>query len=284
MLSYVDGVQIVVPDRRAAAERWALLFDAKVIVEDESAALGAARTVVQAGASRFEFLEPSGPGRVARFGASWRQGLYGAAFTAPDLRAMAQHLDNLHVPYREEGGRLLLAEEATHGMPTAISQDRDRDPVGSMISFVYEVTNPVTDWRATAEHYTRVFGLDHWRFSPIRSGLYGYEGTLTLFNPPDRLDRIEITQTWGGSAMDRFYQRRGASLYMCYIEVPEVEALASRLEKAGLRYEMASGRPAGTGMFIHPSALFGMLMGVSRTDFAWTWSGRPDLAGQAEAH
>jgi hypothetical protein len=31
-------------------------------------------------------------------------------------------------------------------------------------------------------------------------------------------------------------------------------------------------------MFIHPSALCGMLMGISRTNEAWKWSGRPELA------
>jgi hypothetical protein len=40
-------------------------------------------------------------------------------------------------------------------------------------------------------------------------------------------------------------------------------------------------------MFIHPTALHGVLMGISRTNWAWTWSGHPELAGagaQAAAH
>src|SRR5204863_37507 len=80
-----------------------------------------------------------------------------------------------------------------------------------------------------ASLYTRLFDLDPTLFSPIESKLYGYTGTLTLFNPPERLDRIEITQATGDGAMARFYQRRGPGLYMCYIETGDVAGLAQRL-------------------------------------------------------
>ena len=50
-----------------------------------------------------------------------------------------------------------------------------------------------------------------------------------------------------------------------------------RLEARGARY--TAGREDGGGnLFIHPTALHGMLMGVSRKNLAWTWSGRPELA------
>jgi hypothetical protein len=79
--------------------------------------------------------------------------------------------------------------------------------------------------------------------------------------------------------MHRFFQRRGPSLYMCYIETDDVMELAGRLKAKGLRYAHSEARAEDAGLFIHPSALYGMLMGVSRTNFAWTWSGRPELAG-----
>jgi predicted enzyme related to lactoylglutathione lyase len=167
-------------------------------------------------------------------------------------------------------------------MPTTIVREQFRAPVGD-IRFVYEVTNPVADWKATSAHYAKLFGLDAARFSAIHSKLYGYEGTLTLFNPPAQLDRIEVTQTSGGFAMDRFFQRRGDGLYMCYIETDDVQALAARLRTRGARFTDSEDRPPETGLFIHPSALHGMLMGVSRTNFAWVWSGHPELAGEGAA-
>ncbi len=127
-----------------------------------------------------------------------------------------------------------------------------------------------------------MFGLDPARFSPISSKRFGYEGTLTLFDPPARLDRIELSQTFADrpGAMRRFVERRGGdSLYMCYIETHDFDALKARLLEAG-----AALIPRGPdiaverdGLWVHPKSLHGMLLGVSRTTLAWEWSGRPEL-------
>lgn len=278
MLSYVDRIQLVVPDREEAIRTWQDIFGAEKAGEDASLFLNAHRTTVRAGATDFEFLEPAGPGPVADFAQARGQGLYGAGFSTPNIGTMARHFDSHRVPFVEEDGRLYLRPGATHGMPAVISQDGSRERAG-VIRHAYEVTNVVSDWQDTAAHYTRVFGLDPTRYSRIKSHNYGYDGTLTLFNPPHRLDRIEITQTIAEGAMDRFYRRNGSSLYMCYIETDDVPALAERLEARGARYEHSDRSPE-VGLFIHPSTLHGMLMGVSRTDFAWVWSGRPELAGE----
>jgi catechol 2,3-dioxygenase-like lactoylglutathione lyase family enzyme len=277
MLSYVDRVQLVVPDRKVAVERWNVIFGAEQVSEDGSKFLNAHRTTVQAGRSLFEFLEPAGPGPVQDFRERWGQGLYGAGFSTPDLGAMGRRLEAAGVPVVDEKGCLYLGE-TRFGMPTVIVQDQPREYVGH-IRCVYEVTNPVGYWEAAARYYTDIFGLDESKYCPIESKLYGYKGTLTLFDPPHRLDRIEITQTWGGGAMDRFWQKRGDSLYMCYIETDDVTAMEQRLQAANLRYAPGEGRPDGTNIFIHPQTLFGMLMGVSKTNYGWLWSGRPNLAG-----
>jgi Glyoxalase/Bleomycin resistance protein/Dioxygenase superfamily len=161
------------------------------------------------------------------------------------------------------------------GMRTVLQQSARRDPVGG-ISGLYEVTNIVEDHERAASFYARIFGLDQSRFSPITSEHFGYTGTLTLFDPPARLDRIEITQiTQASLAMGRFFARRGPSVYMCYAETGDVGALSERLETLGARFE-----PFGDnmGLFVHPSSLCGMLMGISQTNVAWRWSGRPELA------
>ena len=278
MLSHVDRIQIVVPDRAAAVATWREFFGAEQVGEGGSRYLNAHRTTVQAGVSLVEFLEPAGPGPVADFATNWGSGLYGVGFSTVHMQPLAKHLDALGVVYTEEKGSLYLSPEATHGMPTVIVPHVPRAVVGH-INRIYEVTNPVTNAAATTAHYARLFGLDAARFCPIESSLYGYRGSLTLFNPPAYLDRVEVTETFGGGAMDRFHKRRGDSLYMCYIETDDVQALALRLRSKGARFTDSEDRPPETGLFVHPSALNGMLMGVSRTNYAWVWSGRPELAG-----
>lgn len=282
MLSHVDRIQLVVADREAAVQTWMAVFGAEKVSEGASRVLNAHVTTAQAGVSEFEFLQPAGPGPVQDFAERWGQGLYGVGFATADVARMARHFDSQRVAYTEEKGRLVVAAAETHGMPTTIVPVVERDRVG-VINHVYEVTNPVRDWQETAALYTRIFDLDPSRYCPIESQRFGYKGTLTLFEPPGKLDRVEITQTWGDGAMHRFFQRRGPSLYMCYVETDDVPGLAARLEANKARYANSDEGHPEVGLFIHPSALRGMLMGVSRTNFAWVWSGRPQLAGEGVA-
>ena len=95
-----------------------------------------------------------------------------------------------------------------------------------------------------------------------------------------RLDRIELSQiTEPEKAMGRFHTKRGDSLYMFYVEADDVAAIASRLEKQSARFAAGRRDEAGlSGIFIHPTAFCGVLVGVSRTENAWLWSGDPERA------
>ena len=82
--------------------------------------------------------------------------------------------------------------------------------------------------------------------------------------------------------MGRFHKRRGDSLYMFYVEADDVGAIESRLTARGARFAANRRDEAGlNGLFIHPSAFLGVLIGVSRTEQAWMWSGDPDRAHRA---
>lgn len=276
MLEHVDRMQLAVRSRSEAAETFCELLGAEKVREDESRLLAAKRTVVQAGRSEFELLEPSGDGPVAAHLERWGEGIFAAGFSTKDLAALCSQMSSRDVVWQEEDGQVYLEPGQTPGMRTVLSAEREREPVG-LITWLYEVTNVVNDHEAAARKYTDVFGLDPSRFSPLKSAEYGYVGQLLLFDPPGRLDRIELSQiTEPEKAMGRFAAKRGESVYMCYVETDHVARVIERLEKRGARY---AGRPDNQdGLFIHPAALHGMLMGVSRTNLAWRWSGRPELA------
>lgn len=284
MLEYVDRMQLAVRDREAAAAKFAHIFDAGTVRDDEISHLNVRRRVVHAGTSEFELLEPAGDGPVADHLAAWGEGLFAAGFSTNDLAGLAARLSSKGVAFKDEGGQIFIEPDQTPGLRMVISQDVRRPMIGRM-RYLYEATNLINDHVASAAFYADRFGLDQSRFSPLTSHDYGYTGQLTLFNPPQRLDRIELSQiTDPSQPMGRFMTRRGGeTLYMCYIEVEEIAPIIERMKAKELRYQ-AGGEHSGTGtnMFIHPTALHGVLMGVSRKDWAWTWSGRPELAG-AEA-
>jgi len=282
MLKRVDRIQIAVADSKAAERVVAEVFGAELVRRDKAAPPGARRTTMQAGTSLVEILEPDGAGAVQDFVSKWGSGLFGAGFSVDDPATAAHHLANCGVGFEQSAGQLYLDSAATFGMRTVISQHHERAPVGA-ITWAYEVTNVVGDWQAASARYARIFGLDAAKFIPIESKQYGYTGTLTLFDPPARLDRIEIAQiTDANLAMGRFHKRRGDSLYMFSVETDDVGPVEKRLQARGARFAAQRRADGGlAGLFIHPSAFLGVLVGVGLTDSAWLWSGDPERARRA---
>lgn len=280
MLERVDRVQLVVKDRQAAARVFGELLGAQRVREASSAYLGAMRLVLALGSSEVELCEPSGPGPAAEHLRAHGEGLMTAGFSARDMRSLTANLERHACRFTTEGEQIYLDPSQTLGMRVVITPDAVRPRVG-LVRHLYEVTNTlVSDWSAAAERYTRIFGLDPSRFSRIKSERFGYVGTLTLFDPADRLDRIEISQvTDPKSPMGRWAAKRGDSLYMCYAETDDVGAITRRLARHHARFTPRGGDPTAErdGLWIHPSALSGLLLGISRTTVGWEWSGRPEL-------
>ena len=289
MLEHVDRVQLAVRSREEAAQTIVDVFGGEVIGDGEVRPLAARRRTVQAGTSEFELLEPAGDGPVQAFLSEWGEGLFAAGFSTANVNALASRLQEHGVTFTEDGGQLHIAPDQTPGLRMVISQERARPAVGH-IRYLYEATNLVDDHVAAAEFYASRFGLDASLFVPINSKAYGYTGQLTMFRQPERLDRIELSQiTDWTRPMGRFMKRRGGQcLYMCYAEADDLNPIIARLNKRQMRY---AGRdpedPNPGGIFVHPATFHGVLMGISRTNLAWTWSGHPELAGegaQAASH
>ncbi|MCC6211299.1 MAG: VOC family protein [Burkholderiales bacterium] len=277
---------VAVRDRGKAAETFARVLDARPAREAASAHLAARATVLALGESEIELWQPEGTGPTQAFLERWGEGLLAAGYSCGRLDTLAERLAQRGVALVREGDRLYVPGETTGGLPMAISPAAARSGTGA-VRFFYEATHAFDgDWRPVAARYAELFALDAARFSPIASERFGYEGTLTLFDPPARLDRVELSQTFAGrpGAMRRFVEKRGgAGLYMCFAEAGDFDALKARLIHAGAQFAARAGDIAAErdGLWVHPRSLHGMLLGVSRASFAWTWSGRPDLVKPA---
>ena len=277
MLSRVDRIQLSGADWRKTADRWLRLLGAELVREDEVKLLGATRGVIRVGTSEVEILEPAGAGPVADHVSQTGGGLFAAGFAAPDLEALRAHLDASDVRYEAEGEQLFAGPDALGlpGLRVVLSQWEDREPAG-LLRHLYEVTHLTPDAVASASRIAELFGLDASHFVPIRSEPYGYDGSLTLFQP-DRLDRIEtITPDASEKTMPRYFRRLGPCLYMCYGETDDTGAVREKaLEHAPDDWTGPREGPAPDGLFLHPRALGGVMLGVSRTTVAWRWSGSP---------
>ena len=278
MLDRVDRILVAVNDADRAAESFVTLLGAEMRGESSIAHLGARRLTLALGESEVELLEPTGPGPVGAFTQERGEGLFAVGFATDRLEALEKRLASKGAEWTEENDALYLAPEATRGMRAVIRPIEKREGPGPVMH-IYEVTKMTADWKAEADFLTDLFGLDPGRFSPITSEAFGYTGSLLLFDAPERLDRVELSQVIDpASAMGRFVGRRGETLYMCFIETDGPAEIVERLEKAEARWTATPGDHGNEHFFIHPSSLHGVLMGVSRTNIAWLWSGRPDLA------
>jgi hypothetical protein len=277
MLGQVDRIQLVVSDRKRAEVSFSQLLGATVVRHDVVRALGALRAVLRVGRSEVELLEPDGVGPAAEFLQQTRGGLFAAGFTTQDLGALRSHLLARGVEVSEAGGQLLLRAGAlVPGLRAVFSAEEEREPSGSL-DHLYEVTLLSPEWKKSAQRISELLALDSRSFVPIRSAEYGYEGVLTLFDPT-RLDRIEVvTPLDNAKSMGRYFARRGPSLYMGYAESHDTAELRARLlEHAPHDWTGPREGRAPDNLFVHPAALSGLLLGVSRRSFAWTWSGSPD--------
>ncbi len=282
MLVRVDRVQMAVPDRAGAAEGWARLLDAEPDREDRLAGLAARRSRYRLGDGFVELLEPDGAGPVADAVARRGAHLFAAGVTTADV-------DGLHARLRErgadalaEGGQLFVDASATggHGLRLVVSADDPQPPVGLVDGF-YEVTQLVDDVTKAVDVLVDVTGLDPAAFVPIESEQYGYAGTLTLFRA-GHLHRIEAIHPYRAEkTMGRFHGRFGESLYMAFAETDRLAEIEQRARESGVGHTPVPGRQAREGrgpdsMFLHPPALGGMMLGLSRRTWAWRWSGSPE--------
>lgn len=276
VLERVDRILVAVRDSEDAREIWGELVGAEPIREDSVECLRSHRTVLRMGASEVELLVPTGPGPVSDFLGACGEGIFAAGFSVADLGAMRQRLADAGVRWTEEGEQIFVDGAEARGLQAVLSPGDSRKSGAStgVLSGLYEVTHVVRSWKQVRDEHARVFGLAPERFREIESQDYGYTGALLLFDPPARLDRIELVEiTDAGRPMGRFYQRRGESIYMSYAECADMSALAERLRGCGARFAAPAGEPDPDNLFIHPRSLTGVLLGVSRTHHAWTWSG-----------
>lgn len=268
VLTRIDRVVLAVPDRAPVARAWAELLGAETDGEDKVGALSACRTRLRLGTGRVDLLEADGAGPVQDAVQHRRGHLYAAGAATRDPGAVVATLHARGVAHAHESGDVWL--DAGHGLRLVLDADEELAPVGR-VDELYEVTNLVDDADVAVARVADLFGLDPSAFEPIASTEYGYKGALTLF-APGRLHRFEVIHPHDGAkTMGRYYAKHGESLYMCFAETGELAAVTETLRERG-----APHTPVGDHTtFVHPQALGGAMVGLSRRTYAWTWSGQP---------
>jgi len=111
------------------------VLGARTIQEDDLRVYNATRTIVQAGESEFELLEPASAGAVAAHLERWGEGIFAAGFSTDDPSLLAR-LFEMEVPEIYDGTvqiRGCVREAGERAKVAVVSRERDVDPVGACV-------------------------------------------------------------------------------------------------------------------------------------------------------
>jgi catechol 2,3-dioxygenase-like lactoylglutathione lyase family enzyme len=282
MLTEIDRVQLATPNAAEAAQKWRTMLGAEEIGRDRIAFLAANRTTLRAGTSDIELLEPDGTGVLAdELKRRGRAHLFAAGASSPDAGKVAERAREAGATHHVENGRHTITVEI-EGAPIrfVISDESKRAKAGDL-DFLYEATVLAADQARAVDRISAVFGLDKTHFTTITSAAFGYTGVLTLFRP-GQLHRFEvITPTDMSKTMGRYYTRERASFYMAFAESAQMLKIerVAQTANAGITVDRPAGRAetlTADQLWLHPQALGGMMLGISRPSMAWRWSGHPE--------
>ena len=280
MLTEVDRLLVATPDAAAAAAAWRSVLGAEEVHSGPAPALGARRTVVRAGRSDVEFLQPDGTGAIAdALSRRGRAHVWAAGAASPDPGAVAGTARAAGARVGSEGDRVHVELEI-EGAPIwfVISPEAERAPAGRL-DFLYEATVLAADQAGAVARIRDAFGLDESVFTTITSEMFGYTGVLTLFRA-GQLHRFEvITPIDRDKTMGRYHAREGACFYMGFAEASDLLDIERRIPPGGVTIDRPEGRridQTPDQVWIHPPTLGGVMLGVSRPSMAWMWSGHPE--------
>lgn len=287
MFKRTDRVLVAVRDLDHAAKNYYDVLGAVSIDEVDSRLLDGRVRTLQLGSSQVELCCPTmSDGLIAEHLDRFGEGLFCGGVTVSDIDACRQEFHDKGIRYSEEGNRLYPDKTDMFGLALAVSEEQEQPEhlYSGPVDYLYEITQVLeTAWQTVADHYVERIGLNGESFVGITFPRFGYEGVLMKFNE-DRLDRIELSEAHDPAfPMGRFVKKRGDALYMCYIETNDLADVIARLEARGNKWTRRTTTPVEQdGLWIHPSSLNGVLLGVSRRTLAWGWSGKPALVQPLE--
>ncbi len=283
MLKTIDHIQLATPNARETATGWQKFIGAEFLDEGRVNALGAKRIRFRIGTSVVEFLEPDGPGPVEKaIKSRGRAHLFAAGITSDKFDDVIDRLEKKGVNAVVDQGQAFFDASDFIGAQgrMVLSSYEERPAVGNA-EYFYEATLLTEDTSGVVSRIADLFGLDQGNFVPIDSEHFEYGGTLTLFDS-NELHRFEVIEPFPGEqTMRRFFERTGSSYYMAFVQSDVLLTIEREVGASGLgvtinRPEDRDGDITPDELWVHPPALGGMMLGMSRPSMAWTWSGYPD--------
>jgi hypothetical protein len=262
----IAGVVLVVADLAAVGTAWEEILGARPVLETVEPEIEGRRRTLAVGSGCVELLAPTGDGPVGRALAHRGDHLHGVVLSSsgstapPGLRLSG---GATYLP-PEQSGIAGLASLAKHSSPTRRQ---------GLVDDWYEVTALCRDAVGAAGAFAQRWDIDPDRFLPITSERWRYDGVLAMLRNA-ALDRIEFSTPRGDedTTMFRFLRRHGDAGYMAFAESSRLGEVSETLDSRGIPHIADRDADGLHTVFVPPTVLGGVLLGLSRRGQAWAWS------------
>lgn len=234
----------------------------------EVSEVGAITEALPIGDAWVQLLQPVEDGPVARFLEQHGQGIYGIGLEVASLADSRLRVEQCgrqaHPLILGENELICLKREQLPGMTIWITESgTGPEPADTVSPYlgIWQATNLVEDRDSAAEAYEGLFGRPA-REESFRHDGYGYLGRTLYYGVSPGADSLEIAQVHRPeTAMGRFWQRHGPSVYMITIDTDEMTTVRRDLNARGVRH---TAEPDATYdvVFIHPAELAGCFAGI----------------------
>lgn len=270
MLRRIDRVLVAVQDLDAGCAAFTRALGLARGRRIDAPDVGAISEALPLGDAWLQLLQPVAEGPVARFLHQHGQGIYGIGLevaSLADTRLRVEQCGRQAHPLRLGGTELVcLKREQLPGLTVWLTESGSGpEPADTASPFlgVWQVTNLVENRDSAAAAYEGLFGRPT-REETFRQDTYGYLGRTLYYGATPAADSIEIAQVHHPeTAMGRFWQKHGPSVYMVTLDTDDLPRVRRGLDERGVRYSAETGEGyADRVLYIYPAELAGCFVGV----------------------
>jgi len=268
MLRRIDRLLVATPSLERSVAAFRRCLDLVAGRQMDVPDVGAVSQALPLGDAWVQLLQPVADGPVARFLQEKGPGIYGLGIEVASLADARLRVEQsglqAHPLHLQDQELVCLKREQLPGFTIWFSESGSGPEPADLTSpflGVWQATSLVEDRDGGADAFERVLGRPA-RTERFRSDEFGYLGRTLSYGTPPHGDSIEVAQVHrAGSAMGRFWRKRGACLYMATLNTDDLRRVYQALSEHDVRHAPGQSAPDRV-LYIHPSELEGCFLGV----------------------
>jgi hypothetical protein len=234
MLTDLDRIVIAARYRQPVVEAFCRVLGAEVVGSDRLPLWSAERTVLRAGVSEIEVLEPKGVGAIADFVGRRGPGLFAVGFASAAPEAFRANLETRGVYFAEHEGQLFLTSDEGVDLPglnLVVTPAKEREPAGLLrrlcgVTLLHRDAKP-------ADNLVRLLGIRPAGLSEVSEPVAGSIGTVLRVGEGLGSHLAILAPSGNATPIGRFFYRHGPGIHLASAMSEKLPAIREGLAFLG---------------------------------------------------